>query len=65
MNEDGVMPQNIVICDIITFLVSRRRCKMYCTHVHLCVCVCLSVYVSVHIRMSTLLHEPGCNLGEW
>jgi len=25
----------------------------------------LPVYVSVRGRMPTLLHEPGCNLGEW
>jgi len=27
--------------------------------------VCLSVCLSVHGRMPTLLHGPGCNLGEW
>jgi len=27
--------------------------------------VCMSVCVSVHCRMPTLLHGPGCNLGEW
>ena len=27
--------------------------------------VCLSVCVSVRGRMPTLLHGPGCNLGEW
>jgi len=30
---------------------------MYCGHVRLCVCV--------RGRMPTLLHGPGCNLGEW
>ena len=32
---------------------------MYCGHA--CLCVCLSV----RGRMPTLLHGPGCNLGEW
>ena len=41
--------------------VSRRRRKMYCGHARLC--VCLSVCLSVHGRMPTLLHGPGCNLG--
>ena len=27
--------------------------------------VCVSVCVSVRGRMPTLLHGPGCNLGEW
>jgi len=44
---------------IITFCVSRRRSKMYCRHARLCVCV------SVRGRMPTLLHGPGCNLGNW
>jgi len=30
-----------------------------------CLCVCLCVCVSVRGRMPTLLHGPGCNLGEW
>jgi len=29
-----------------------------------CLCVCLSVCLSVH-RIPTLLHRPGCKLGEW
>ena len=40
---------------------SCRRRKMYCGHAHLCVCVC----VTVRGHMTTLLHGPGCNLGEW
>ena len=28
-------------------------------------CVCLRVCLSVRGRMPTLLHRPGCNLGEW
>jgi len=28
-------------------------------------CFCVSVCVSVRGRMPTLLHGPGCNLGEW
>ena len=31
---------------------------MYCGHARLCVCL------SVRGRMPTLLHGPGCNLGE-
>jgi len=34
---------------------------MYCGHARLCVCV--SVCVSVRGRIPTLLHGPGCNLG--
>jgi len=34
---------------------------MFCGHARLCVRVC----VSVRGRMPTLLHKPGCNLGEW
>ena len=48
---------------ILTFCMSRRRREMYCGHAHLC--VCLSMCVSVRGRMPTLLHGPGCNLGEW
>ena len=47
------------VCLRLTFRVSRRRCEMYCGHPRLCVCV------SVRGRMPTLLHGPGCNLGEW
>ena len=47
---------------LITFRVSRRPREMYCGHARLCVCVSC---VSVRGRMSTLLHGPGCNLGEW
>jgi len=36
---------------------------MYCGHARLC--VCLSVCLSVRGRMPTLLHGPGCNLGNW
>ena len=48
---------------VFTFRVSRRPREMYCGHARLC--VCLSVCVSVHGRIPTLLHGPGCNLGEW
>jgi len=54
---------SLVDFSLITFCVSRRRCKMYCGHARLCVCVC--VYVSVRGRTPTLLHGPGCNLGAW
>jgi len=30
-----------------------------------CVSVCVCVCLSVRGRMPTLLHGPGCNLGEW
>ena len=43
---------------VITFRVSRKRHEMYCGHARLCVCL------SVRGRMPTLLHGPGCNLGE-
>ena len=60
---------HVITCklDIITFRVSRRRRGMYCGHARLCVClsVCLRVCLSVRGRLPTLLHGPGCNLGEW
>jgi len=37
--------------------VSHRPQKMYCGHASVC--------LSVHGRMPTLLHGPGCNLAEW
>jgi len=46
---------------LIKFRMSRRLRKMCCGHARRCVSVCLSV----HGRMPTLLHRPGCNLGEW
>ena len=51
----------IIEKQIITFCVSRRRREMYCGHVRLCMCVC----VSVRGCTPTLLHGPGCNLGQW
>ena len=48
---------------IITFRVSRKRREMSFGRARLCVCV--SVCLFVRGRMPTLLHEPGCNLGEW
>ena len=45
--------------DLITFRVSRRRREICIGHARLCVCL------AVRRRMSTLLHGPGCNLGEW
>jgi len=44
---------------VITFRVSRRRREMYCGHARLCDCL------SIRGRMPTLLHGPGCKLGEW
>jgi len=51
---------------LVTFCVSRRRRKSIvvtrvCVSVSVCVCVCLSV----RGHTPTLLHGPGCNLGEW
>ena len=43
----------------LTFRVRRSRGEMYSGHVRLCVCL-----LSVARRMPTLLHGPGCNLGE-
>jgi len=42
---------------IITSRASRRRCEMYIGHARLC--------LSVRRRIPTLLHGPGCNLGEF
>jgi len=44
---------------IITFHVSRRRHNICTSHARLC------VRVSVPCHIPTLLHGPGCNLGEW
>jgi len=44
------------------YYISREaysRSEMYIGHSRLCVCV------TVHRRMSTLLHGAGCHLGEW
>jgi len=38
---------------------SRRRREMYCGHARLCVCL------TARGRRPTVLHGPGCNLGEW
>ena len=48
---------------LVTFRVSRRRREMYCGHARLC--VCMSVCRSAAACPCTLLHRPGCNLGEW
>jgi len=50
----------ILLSTCFTFRVSRRRREMYCGHARLCVCLS-----AVRSRMPTLLHGPGCNLGEW
>jgi len=44
---------------LITFRVSRIRREIYIGHARLSVCFCLSV----RGLMPTLLHGPGCNLG--
>jgi len=64
--ENDLLPdvtQSVSSSPIITFRVSRRRRETYCGHARLC--VCLSVCLSVRGRMPTLLHGPGCNLGQW
>ena len=40
-------------CVIVTFCVSRRRCKMYCGHARLCVClsVCPRPYAHTTARI--------------
>jgi len=43
-----------------TFRANRRRREMYSGHRRLCVYICLSV----PRRIPTLLHAPGCDLGE-
>jgi len=55
----------IAIIFVVTFRVGRRRREMYCGHARLCVCLYVCVCVTVRGRMPTLLHGPGCNLGEW
>jgi len=48
---------------VVTFCVSRRRCKMYCGHARLC--VCLSVAVRPHYCMDpdvTWGRGRGCPL---
>ena len=47
---------------VVTFYVRHSRGKMYIGQGHLCVCV--SVCLSVPRCIRTLLHGPGCNLGE-
>ena len=47
----------------ITFRMRRCRGEMDIGYGRLC--VCLSVCLSVHRRIPTLLHGPGCNLQEW
>jgi len=46
---------------VVTFRLRRSRGEMHIGHGRLCLCVCLSV----PRRILTLLHGPGCNLGEW
>jgi len=43
---------------LVTFRVRRSRGEMYIAHGRLCVCL------SVPRRILTLLHGPGCELGE-
>ena len=50
---------------LITFRMSRSRREMYSGHGRLCVCVRASVCLPVPRITPTLLHGPGCNLGDW
>jgi len=43
--------------DVVTFRVRRSRGEMYVGHSRLC--------LSVPRHIPTLLHGPGCKLGEW
>ena len=43
------------------FRVRRSRGEMYIGHCRLCVTLCVTL--SVPRRIPTLLHKPGCNLG--
>jgi len=47
---------------LFAFRVMHSRGEMYIGHGHICVYVCC---LPVPRRISTLLHGPGCNLGEW
>jgi len=62
MNVDRIHVNDTIV---ITFCVSCRRRKMYIGNARLYLCVCLLVCLSVPRRIPTLLHRPGCNLGEW
>jgi len=48
----------LALC-LVTFRVRRSRGEMYISHGRPCVCL------SVPRHIPTLLHGPGCNLGEW
>ena len=48
----------VILCATKSFITFRVKCIVV---TRVCVCVCLSV----RGRMPTLLHGPGCNLGEW
>ena len=53
---------NVVIFNIITFCVSRRRRKIYCGHERLsvCVCVCVCVCLSVCLCLSAAVRPRYC-----
>jgi len=61
-SEVTTTPWDSIAYIVITFRVSRRPREMYCGHARPCVCLC--VCLSDRGRMPTLLHGPGCNLGE-
>jgi len=49
-------------CTVIIFRMRHSRGKIY---IVTAVCVSVCVCVSVPLLIPTLLHGPGCNLGEW
>ena len=53
-----------ITLSIVTFRVSHDDANIILwSRASVCVCVCVCVFVRG--RMPTLLHGPGCNLGEW
>jgi len=54
----------LIVRRLITFRMRRSRGEMYSGHGRLCVCLSVCV-TSVPRRIPTVLHGPGCNLGEW
>jgi len=48
---------------LVKIRVSYNRGEMYIVHGCLSLCLCVCLPVPRHI--TTLMHGPGCNLGEW
>ena len=55
--SSGQFTHYLYVC----FLCNFARGEIYVGHGHLCVCLC--VCLSVPCRIPTLMHGPGCNLG--